>query len=81
VLVVLRHGHGHQRDLVLLVAVDHAQVQGRTQVRPARARAFGEAVLPCDLVLLAPAQRTARGALWVPKTPSIACDLQVLRYG
>ena len=57
VLVVLGNGHGDQRNLVLLVAVDHTQVDSAPQVGPADAGAFRKAPLVViELVLLTPAQ-------------------------
>ncbi len=60
-LVVLRNGHRHQRDLVLLVAVHDPQVGSFGQVRPATAGPLGVTVLVVvEFVLFAPAQRGSR---------------------
>ncbi|MBA4863862.1 hypothetical protein H1V43_21370 [Streptomyces sp. PSKA54] len=58
VLVVLHDGHGHQRDLVLLVAVDQPEVDRRREVGAAAACPLGVAVAAVvELILIAPAQR------------------------
>lgn len=57
-LVVLRHAHRHQRDLVLLIAVHDTQVGSCGQVCPATAHPL-EVTVPAvvEFVLIAPAQR------------------------
>ena len=77
VLVVLGHPHGHLRDLMGLVAVDHPQIPGRGQVVPAVTAAVGEPVLVLIGVLGPPQVRPRRPALLAlgPRRPDPAAFL------
>jgi hypothetical protein len=71
-LVVLGDGDRDLRDLVLLIAIDHAEITGATQVVAAVAAALREPVALLVGIIGPRQMRSRRSGLLAPRTPRSA---------
>jgi hypothetical protein len=71
-LVVLGNGDRDLRDLVLLIAIDHAEITGATQVVAAVAAALREPVALLVGIIGLRQMRSRRSGLLAPRTPRSA---------
>ena len=79
VLVVLRDPHGHLRDLMLLVGVDHTEIERVGQIGAAAAASGREPVAPLVRVVDERQMRARRAGLLAPRPSALTMSL-LLRH-